>query len=308
MNKLNNGKVYIEKKEAFDKFIFDENETTDKSIHSKSSGKSISKSQIIKTNKKNDMVEKESRGKEQTRLIIERAVQIEAEKRENKLNQNLAKLEESKALLDSIDKNLKMHEQSVYNNNRRQFEEWNLNVHGKIQSNIASQIDEMSSKELNMKKRNDYSQFLNISNRKSAIFRDIIIESEYDPLEPNRHSIKARTGILKDPTLMLLRKASEEQAMLGENGKKLNTFKISHGNLKVMLPVEQWASGKIEGTPHGRFMKMMNAKPKLNATMTSNLFFDDYTYPRGKDAVDVEMPKGKRPYPLSIGWDKTTFN
>jgi hypothetical protein len=36
----------------------------------------------------------------------------------------------------------------------------------------------MDSKELNKKKIEDYDKFLNITNRKAAIFRDIIIESE----------------------------------------------------------------------------------------------------------------------------------
>lgn len=40
------------------------------------------------------------------------------------------------------------------------------------------QINQMNAKELNKKKNDDYAKFLEISNRKKAIFRDIIIESE----------------------------------------------------------------------------------------------------------------------------------
>jgi Zn-dependent peptidase ImmA (M78 family) len=36
----------------------------------------------------------------------------------------------------------------------------------------------MDAKELNRKKNEDYEKFLSITNRKPAIFRDIIIESE----------------------------------------------------------------------------------------------------------------------------------
>ena len=43
---------------------------------------------------------------------------------------------------------------------------------------IAKQIDSMDSKTLNKKKNDDYEKFLDISNRKACIFRDIIIESE----------------------------------------------------------------------------------------------------------------------------------
>lgn len=43
---------------------------------------------------------------------------------------------------------------------------------------ISKQVCLMDSKKLNKQKNDDYSIFLDITNRKSAIFRDIIIESE----------------------------------------------------------------------------------------------------------------------------------
>lgn len=200
-----------------------------------------------------------------------------------------------------MDRDLKMNDETTRNNNRRQFEEWNLQVHGKIQMKISQKIDHIDSKTLNKQKNEDYQQFIDISNRKPAIFRDIIIESEYDPLEPNRRSIKAKTGTLKDPTLMLLRKAEDEAGMLGDD--KGRTLQIARPNAtKATLPVELWASGKIEGTPHGRFMKMMNTKQKNTPTMKSNLKFDDYNFAKGKAAIDAEMPKGKRSSPWGVDW------
>ena len=201
-----------------------------------------------------------------------------------------------------MDRDLKINDETSRNNNRRQFEEWNVQVHGKIQMKIGQRIDAIDSKTLNKQKNDDYQQFIDISNKKPAIFRDIIIESEYDPLEPNRRSIKAKTGTLKDPTLMLLRKAEEEARMLHDDHAD-KTLKIAHPNAtKATLPVELWASGKIEGTPHGRFMKMMNTKPKNTPTMKSSLNFDDYNFARGKDAIDIEMPKGKRSCPAGVDW------
>jgi hypothetical protein len=47
-----------------------------------------------------------------------------------------------------------------------------------MQLDITRQINSTDSKTLNKKKNDDYSKFLDITNRKSAIFRDIIIESE----------------------------------------------------------------------------------------------------------------------------------
>lgn len=80
--------------------------------------------------------------------------------------------------LDIIDRDLNLHEETKKNKVRRQFEDWNTNVHGAIQQNIAKTINKMDNKELNRQKNEDYEKFLNITNKKPAIFRDIIIESE----------------------------------------------------------------------------------------------------------------------------------
>ena len=62
---------------------------------------------------------------------------------------------------------------------------------------------------------------------------------------------------------------------------------------KYTLPVEQWASGKIEGTPHGRFNKMMGNNPRvytefeeanLDKLSKSHIVFDHYNYSIGKEA------------------------
>jgi hypothetical protein len=68
--------------------------------------------------------------------------------------------------------------------------------------------------------------------------------------------------------------------------------------------VELWASGKIEGTPYGSFAKMMNNKrdgeSKRSATMHSNIAFDHFSYPTGKEVTELEMPRGKRIVPVTI--------
>jgi hypothetical protein len=93
----------------------------------------------------------------------------------SRLNNHIS---EAKTLLDAVDKNLELTSEAERNKVRRQFHDWNTTVHGAIQTNIAKQINSISPKELNRKKNEDYSKFLEITNRKPAIFRDIIIESE----------------------------------------------------------------------------------------------------------------------------------
>lgn len=198
------------------------------------------------------------------------------------------------------------------------FVEWNANVHGSIQQKVSEKINSMDTKELNRRKNDDYSKFLDITNRKSAIFLDIIIESEYDPLEPNTHVIKTNTGRLKDPTKVSAQKLQSEGSMLG-NGPKAAQGLASqragsdrNGNktdthLKETLPVEMWSAGKILATPYGSFAKLMDSAGSGHGTGPSHdiktklgrshVVFDHYKYPTGKECNDAENPRGKRIYP-----------
>lgn len=195
--------------------------------------------------------------------------------------------------LDIVDKNISLHEEAELNKVKRQFGEWNVNVHGRIQDDISSKLNSKDYKQLLKEKNDDYQKFLDITNKKSAIFRDIIIESEYDPLEPNRRAIKAKTGKLKDPTLHILQKTVDEMVMLDPDYGK------SSENIggRYTLPTEMWASGKIEATPHGRFGKMMasaNNEEKRKRAPRSKVVFDEYDFPKGKEITDSEMPRGKK--------------
>lgn len=104
-------------------------------------------------------------------------------------------------------------------------------------------------------------------------------------------------------------KAEAEAAMLGPGASKANSKKGG----KDTLPVELWATGKIEATPYGTFARMMGKNgndgsevssipktAKVNATMASNVVFDHFAFPKGKDAIDVELPRGKRVFPTTV--------
>ena len=256
------------------------------------------KSDRVEIARKQFMSEMQKRELE-TKQSIERALLSKKEREARKFQSGLKSIEDAKSLLDDIDKNLKLEDETHKNKVRRQFEDWNTNVHGTIQKNIAKQVAKINSKELNAKKNADFSKFIEITSRKPAIFRDIIIESEYDPLEPNRHAIVAKIKKLKDPTLMQQQKLEEEQSMVpsleGDGGGKRRLCKDT-------LPVEVWESGKIEGTPHGRFAKMMSGPGdgSGNPTSHSTVVFNDYDFPTGPSSLDKELPKGKRIFPVKV--------
>ena len=230
---------------------------------------------------------------QETKRNVEKSLKKSSERKARKFKELDDDIEDCLDFLDVVDKNISLHDEAELNKVKRQFGEWNTNVHARIQDNISSKLNSKDYKSMLKEKNDDYQKFLDITNKKSAIFRDIIIESEYDPLEPNRRAIKAKTGKLKDPTLHILQKTVDEMVMLDPDYGKSGE---NRGG-KYTLPTEMWASGKIEATPHGRFGKMMasaNNEEKRKRAPRSKVVFDEYDYPKGKEAIDAEMPRGKR--------------
>ena len=210
--------------------------------------------------------------------------------------------ETSRVLLDEVDKELSLINESKATKTRRQYEDWNSNVHGEIVSRIHQKLNATSPKEIHEQKLSDYQKFLDIINRKHTIFRDIIIENEYDPLEVGRRSPAVRVPILKDSTHI------DKQKLEAERGRPDKTTRKA----KDTLPVETWAEGKIQATPFGRKTKADDdgasrttaASPsKQSENQRSKVFFNDFSYPTGKEGREQlarEMPRGKAVFAKKI--------
>ena len=95
--------------------------------------------------------------------------------------------------------------------------------------------------------------------------------------------------MLKDPIKRSVQRTLEEQGI---------TKSVVHP--RETLNVLEWATGKIEATPHGFFAKMMkegrSANPKKSKTMESkiSMCLDQYNISRGMAVLNKEFPAGKR--------------
>lgn len=154
-------------------------------------------------------------------------------------------------------------------------------------------MNTLNSRQLNHTKNQDYQKYLNITNRKAAIFRDTIIEGEYDPLEVNRRSIHIKMPILKDPTNIYTQKKTMELAIL-DIDHLLDMKKPVY--CKYTLPTHLWLAGKIESTPYGlaRARTNIGVSAINSARHKSKVEFDHFDYPIGAASVDAERPRGKR--------------
>lgn len=228
-----------------------------------------------------------------TQKNIERSLRRNADKK----LKNMARLEKNIAncqeFLEEIDRSTMNHEETLQNKRRHQFEEWNNQVFGEIQTKLLEKINQIDSRELNRMKNEDYQKYLDITNRKAAIFRDTIIEGEYDPLEVNRRATRVSMARLKDPTNVYAQKQAAEAAML-ELDHSVMQRKPVFG--KYTLPTELWLAGKIEATPYGleRVRNSTSIASTNSLKHRSKVEFDHFNYPKGKAAVTAEMPRGKR--------------
>ena len=245
----------------------------------------------------------EARGKAvENQRRVKEAIMVSELKRETGFQNHFGSITAGRRLEAEIKARQDLEDEAERNKKVRQYEEWNLNVYGKIQDRVGSKLDNMTYDELNHRKNAEFQKFLDTTNSKGAIFRDIIIESEYDPLEPNRRCIKVPTKDLRDPCRRVLDKALDERVDLSRH----ELDQMRQAKQREILDIEEWATGKIEATPHGFFAKMMNAKNATantagsvttNSTFKSNIPFDHYNVSTAKEVTDAEFPKGKRTRP-----------
>ena len=129
--------------------------------------------------------------------------------------------------------------------------------------------------------------------KEAGIFRDIIIEQEYDPFYHAEKSITYKKKGINDPLKAEAAKATREAAILPRSGKP--TKKVPLG--RYTLPVSDWA--RLDTTPYGHFAKMIDkppAPPDKKGRMHSQVHFDHYNAPRGRSVMDKEFPKPKRTF------------
>lgn len=235
--------------------------------------------------------EQEQLQRQNLRRVKER-LQRKAAQQEAKFVRGFNKLMEGQKMTREIKTMLDLQAATDARKCRQEHESWSCNVYGKLSEAITGRVNELDYHNINARKRHEFQQYLDAINKKGAIFRDIIIENEYDPLESNRKDIRVRTAKLEDPTSRVLDKAAEERGMVQGVGSPQQT------GGRYTLEVPHWATGKIEATPHGFFAKMTTETKQLDERMKkltgSTVMFDHFDAPSGNLVAAAEFPLGKK--------------
>eukprot|EP00742_Colponemidia_sp_Colp-10_P001266 GILJ01001364.1.p1 GENE.GILJ01001364.1~~GILJ01001364.1.p1 ORF type:complete len:373 (+),score=45.89 GILJ01001364.1:78-1196(+) len=184
--------------------------------------------------------------------------------------------------------------------------EWERKVYGAIQAQIHDHVDSQSSRDLSRKRRGEFDKFLEETNKKGGLFRDIIIETDYDPLAAKQHEFKAVLSASADPLKKQLVSGSTELSILNMHSPQRDRVNLGRDTLDVTI----W--DRLDCTPYGRFPQSsdgnenilsMNTvpqqmvKPSRPDFAESKIVLDHYNVATGVEVVDKEFPKGKRTFP-----------
>lgn len=176
---------------------------------------------------------------------------------------------------------------------------WEETVFDNISEQISTEVDRRhASGESGARWRAAQSEYLEACSRKDAgLFRDIIIESEYDPMTYTAANIKYKSKGIQDPVkLELIKPEVERKTIPGAHLAPRGPL------LKDTLHPVMWS--KLEATPYGRFNKMMAAAETKKSEAAdrlrqSHVHFDDFERPPVDEVTSMvtsEFPKPKRTF------------
>lgn len=262
--------------------------------------------------------EKAAREVELMRKTITRRVHEAHVKRDQLEAQRLKEIEsEQSTFVQEVDGFLRIQHGKMFNQKKELHNLWTEQVYQKIQKQISDRVGNMDNDELNVRLNSVFQKYIDTVDNK-RVFRDIIIESEYDPMENKKYTVRvdaeARSETRWDGIVDPLNEQIEKVLEIHQgNGK---TKPISHqGKIpgKETLPTHEWESGKIEATPHGFAAKLFDKsiaeaqmtqaekaqRAKRNMSSLNDGVMDHYDYPRDIQSILAEAPAGKKCFP---GW------
>jgi len=219
--------------------------------------------------------------------------------------------DEEAGFVQEVNQRLKQKETEEKITRKELLNLWTEKVYGKIENQIAKQVRETDPTELAERLESQMEDYVQTVGRKT-VFRDIIIESEYDPFSSKKHQIKVdarlKTRDHEDGIVDPLREQIDKVMEIHEGMEHL----LKGGGRESDLPVARWA--QVEATPHGFAAKAFDdiQRPKDPVVQARKWKrsksdgvegqLDHYTYARGFEGMKVaakEAGAGKRCFP---GW------
>lgn len=187
---------------------------------------------------------------------------------------------QEQTFIDQLDDKLALHEEAKFRRQQELAREWSDKVYKKIQKQIDAQLAQLRTEDITTRRRQLMEDYIRVSNEKKfGLYRDIIIESEYDPNLAHKTLLKYEMDDRQDPL---------KQELVGRN--PLKPLPKSKG--RVTLDPGIW--DRLHATPYGRFDRVVAPEPVLDPSKMSRVNFEHYNVKVGRDVLDREFPRGKR--------------
>eukprot|EP00741_Cyanophora_paradoxa_P010603 tig00020537_g10247.t1 len=233
---------------------------------------------------------------------IEVRVRAVTEKRENRFNDLHTQIHEAEeTLMRDVEEKLRRKDIEDQMKAEALYDEWSRKVFDPVQTAIQRRIDETDYQELMTRKNGLFQEYLDTVRAKGGrIFRDVIIESDYDPLKVRKQTIKVR-GPKEDPVKKDLEKLMRERTLDAASSRQ-----SSSSTGRDSLNPQIWS--RTEATPYYDRTEKEEARAKARAlaesrgvhTTTSvhksSVVLDHFAYPRTYDALQAELPRGKKTF------------
>ena len=170
-----------------------------------------------------------------------------------------------------IEKMLRLKDMEFVRRANANCKAWNENVFDPIQEQIVQSLRKREARgSYNTRWRHAQDDYLRTLKKKDAgIFRDIVIEEEYDPLENAnaRITYSSKKANQKDPLKVEIRNHMKEAKMVpGSTAYKLMEQQANAKSER--LDVKSWVC--LDATPYGHFTKVLDKPPPTEGPHSSS--------------------------------------
>ncbi len=228
---------------------------------------------------------------EKVKKLSEKAAKQRQEKKEAEFVENYNNLiEERTGFIQDIAHTLQIYDESDERKKQQLYDQWCNTVYNPIQDQIQTKLANVTTADIEKRRRSEFEKYLEQVNRKEkhngGVFRDIIIENDYDPLHYNKNHTVKYASVKKDP---IKKSLTSHKSELDEPEKS-----VPLGKQDMLQPTMWSKQNDINRIFNDKRPEQLVKNAQLKAK--SDLTFNHYKPPTGFDLVKKELPKGKKTY------------
>jgi len=228
-----------------------------------------------------DARERDAQYQQMMQAILDRTRQqnqSQEQDEDRRVERMLKHIAHEQEFVEQLDEQLLLRERAKYRRQTQLYKEWNERVYETIQAQIDEQLASLRTEDLSTRRRQLMEEYIRVSTQKRyGLYRDIIIESEYDPLVAHQKLLKYKMSDQQDPLKLEINNAD-----LGKAKRALG---------RATLSATMW--DRLHSTPYGRFDRIAPTPSALNPNF-SRVHFEHYNVSHDPETLQREFPRGKR--------------